>query len=94
MPFPRLIRLSSAQLELVHVVFLLSTPTVLLALAKAKLMLLYASYSTNRGRNTQSMLKNVRYTQRYMKLLVSRLGLPVNHSGANVMKPNAVSPCF
>jgi len=58
-----------------------------LALANAKLMLLYASYRIHKGNHTHSVLKKIRYTQRYMKLLVSKFGLPVSHSGANVMKP-------
>jgi len=33
------------------------------------------------------MLKKTRYTHMYMKLLPSRLMLPVSHSGQNVMKP-------
>ena len=40
------------------------------------------------------MLKNVKYTQRYMKLLVSRLELPLSHSGANVINPGYISHCL
>ena len=76
-----------------YAIFLVSTPNVPLALAKAKLMLLYASYKTQKGSHTQSMLKKTRYTQRYMKLLVSRFGFPDSHSGAKVMKPKVISHC-
>lgn len=42
------------------------------------------------GMNTHSMLKKTRYTHIYMKLLPSRLMLPVSHSGQKVMKPRVV----
>lgn len=43
------------------------------------------------GIHTQSVLKKTKYTHKYMKLLVSKLGLPINHSGQKVMKPSKVS---
>ena len=40
-----------------------------------------------KGMKTQSMLKKHRYTHMYMKLLPSRLILPVSHSGQKVIQP-------
>jgi hypothetical protein len=39
------------------------------------------------GIKTHNMLKKTKYTHIYIKLLPSRLMLPVSHSGQNVMKP-------
>ena len=83
----------SSYYQPIHVVFLDSTLVVPLALAKAKLILLYDSYRIQKGNQNQSILKKTRYTQRYMKLLVSRLGDPLSHSGAKVMKPGSISLC-
>lgn len=61
------------------------------ARAKAKPMFPYDSYSIHNGNHTQSVLKKKRYTQRCMKLLVSRFEDPESHSGAKVMKPDLIS---
>ena len=36
----------------------------------------------------QDMVKSEKCTYRYIQLLVSRLGLPVSHSGAKVIQPS------
>ncbi len=76
-----------------YALFLVSAPIAPLAPANARLMLLYASYKTQKGNHTQSILKKTRYTQRCMKLLVSRFEFPLSHSGAKVMKPKFLSYC-
>ena len=76
----------------IHRSFFLSASPARTALAKARSILRYTSNKIHKGNQTQSVLKKTRYTQRYMKLLVSRLGLPVSHSGAKVMKPPYSSP--
>ena len=45
------------------------------------------------GIATHKQLKKTRYTHMYIKLLLSRLTLPVSHSGQNVMNPNTSDQC-
>lgn len=55
--------------------------------AKAFEMSLIEYQTAYSGIKTHSILKKTRYTHIYMKLLPSRLMLPVSHSGQKVMKP-------